>query len=307
MSFQSADPSCATRCLSAQPTGPAVCDQHTTESACATAAPSCLWKSPCATGSCVPPPTDTPVYMVVDEQDSTAFRLTTEEQSTPLDKTTRVYTGCHAATPATCRDAPSGTRRPEDDDDASATDPTFGEGTQQNCQGCLMYQKSQTCGTTFQQKDGKLQSVHDPERRPCLCDPDDPCCGDDEGWLVGADGTCHQPTEVDAPGGLRERCENKPACVWSSLQHRCMGKACVDRTNSKTCNQGMHGQRTGDSVKDNLYACAWVGEIGGSGTCIDVDCHNRCNKEDCTKMVDCLLYTSPSPRDLSTSRMPSSA
>ena len=26
-----------------------------------------------------------------------------------------------------------------------------------------------------------------------------------------------------------------------------------------------------------------------------------------TKYVDCLLYTSPSPRDLSTSRMPSSA
>ena len=26
-----------------------------------------------------------------------------------------------------------------------------------------------------------------------------------------------------------------------------------------------------------------------------------------TKVVDCLLYTSPSPRDLSTSRMPSSA
>ena len=29
--------------------------------------------------------------------------------------------------------------------------------------------------------------------------------------------------------------------------------------------------------------------------------------ETLAKMIDCLLYTSPSPRDLSTSRMPSSA
>ena len=30
-------------------------------------------------------------------------------------------------------------------------------------------------------------------------------------------------------------------------------------------------------------------------------------EEDAEKYIDCLLYTSPSPRDLSTSRMPSSA
>ena len=30
-------------------------------------------------------------------------------------------------------------------------------------------------------------------------------------------------------------------------------------------------------------------------------------KEEIAKILDCLLYTSPSPRDLSTSRMPSSA
>ena len=29
--------------------------------------------------------------------------------------------------------------------------------------------------------------------------------------------------------------------------------------------------------------------------------------EDCTKLSDCLLYTSPSPRDVRSSRMPSSA
>eukprot|EP00831_Metopus_contortus_P010586 TRINITY_DN14128_c0_g1_i1.p1 TRINITY_DN14128_c0_g1~~TRINITY_DN14128_c0_g1_i1.p1 ORF type:complete len:157 (+),score=35.91 TRINITY_DN14128_c0_g1_i1:97-567(+) len=35
---------------------------------------------------------------------------------------------------------------------------------------------------------------------------------------------------------------------------------------------------------------------------------DRCDKSECCKMLQsCLLYTSPSPRDLSTSRMPSSA
>ena len=39
------------------------------------------------------------------------------------------------------------------------------------------------------------------------------------------------------------------------------------------------------------------------GAVIDVEF----NREDVPKVYDCLLYTSPSPRDLSTSRMPSSA
>ena len=38
-----------------------------------------------------------------------------------------------------------------------------------------------------------------------------------------------------------------------------------------------------------------------------VNNENSMDKENRSKSLDCLLYTSPSPRDLSTSRMPSSA
>ena len=83
---------------------------------------------------------------------------------------------------------------------------------------------------------------------------------------TGADGTCHEPSEVYGPDGLQQACEKKDACVWSTNLHRCMGKACADRTNSKMCNGGMHGQRTGSTIKDNLYACAWVGGQRDKGT-----------------------------------------
>ena len=46
------------------------------------------------------------------------------------------------------------------------------------------------------------------------------------------------------------------------------------------------------SKKDPIRSTLWHGHVGASG---------------CTVSSSCLLYTSPSPRDLSTSRMPSSA
>ena len=42
-------------------------------------------------------------------------------------------------------------------------------------------------------------------------------------------------------------------------------------------------------------------------TCYVHDENNESGVGDTVKIIDCLLYTSPSPRDLSTSRMPSSA
>ena len=42
------------------------------------------------------------------------------------------------------------------------------------------------------------------------------------------------------------------------------------------------------------------------GSCVE-DIQSDLNAPKCYRSNDCLLYTSPSPRDLSTSRMPSSA
>ena len=40
---------------------------------------------------------------------------------------------------------------------------------------------------------------------------------------------------------------------------------------------------------------------------LNIDVVNPSSDENISENIDCLLYTSPSPRDLSTSRMPSSA
>ena len=53
-------------------------------------------------------------------------------------------------------------------------------------------------------------------------------------------------------------------------------------------------QETGRAGRDGLPAVAWMAHGAG-----DIPQLRR--------FIDCLLYTSPSPRDLSTSRMPSSA
>ena len=49
------------------------------------------------------------------------------------------------------------------------------------------------------------------------------------------------------------------------------------------------------------------GEIKKHLVNIDVYLHNPVGIGEHSNIMDCLLYTSPSPRDLSTSRMPSSA
>ena len=46
--------------------------------------------------------------------------------------------------------------------------------------------------------------------------------------------------------------------------------------------------------------------VAGTERCPLADCLGRLSAEDVVSGI-CLLYTSPSPRDLSTSRMPSSA
>ena len=53
-----------------------------------------------------------------------------------------------------------------------------------------------------------------------------------------------------------------------------------------------------------LFSLA-LGLLGFAGNTIKIAVQDRVNKE--PRAQNCLLYTSPSPRDLSTSRMPSSA
>ena len=50
-----------------------------------------------------------------------------------------------------------------------------------------------------------------------------------------------------------------------------------------------------------------AGNIAGGLTTIEEKAFGNFQKIGSRKFIDCLLYTSPSPRDLSTSRMPSSA
>jgi len=45
----------------------------------------------------------------------------------------------------------------------------------------------------------------------------------------------------------------------------------------------------------------------GKGTRVEISSMPGIYQQSVDQLVDCLLYTSPSPRDLSTSRMPSSA
>ena len=58
-------------------------------------------------------------------------------------------------------------------------------------------------------------------------------------------------------------------------------------------------------MKDKLYNNADSFAMSFDEEWENVDCDDIRLKID--KVLDCLLYTSPSPRDLSTSRMPSSA
>ena len=53
---------------------------------------------------------------------------------------------------------------------------------------------------------------------------------------------------------------------------------------------------------DLKQATAYIMPLGGNGT---IDIVNALNKN--SKYISCLLYTSPSPRDATLSRMPSSA
>ena len=64
-----------------------------------------------------------------------------------------------------------------------------------------------------------------------------------------------------------------------------------------------------DSIKSEYFAkaelttvCGWKGKANYYSVTVD----GKTNK-DCAWYYACLLYTSPSPRDLSTSRMPASA
>jgi len=50
-----------------------------------------------------------------------------------------------------------------------------------------------------------------------------------------------------------------------------------------------------------------LGALGQADVAVDNGAPNARVAADVHMIVDCLLYTSPSPRDLSTSRMPSSA
>ena len=60
-----------------------------------------------------------------------------------------------------------------------------------------------------------------------------------------------------------------------------------------------------DLVLANVEAFAWGGETSGSYYLHP--CPTHAGAECSSKKYDCLLYTSPSPRDPKTSRMPSSA
>ena len=57
-----------------------------------------------------------------------------------------------------------------------------------------------------------------------------------------------------------------------------------------------------EQIKGSCFCGAVEFEVNGEPT-VMVYCHCK----DCQAWSACLLYTSPSPRDLSTSRMPSSA
>jgi len=62
-----------------------------------------------------------------------------------------------------------------------------------------------------------------------------------------------------------------------------------------------------ETVCDELPPHLLKVPTGIVGTAIDADTHALTIDYDPLLITDCLLYTSPIPRDLSTSRMPSSA
>ena len=57
-------------------------------------------------------------------------------------------------------------------------------------------------------------------------------------------------------------------------------------------------------INENVTLSGWVQRIRNKGFIIWVDLRDRYGL---TQLVFCLLYTSPSPRDATLSRMPSSA
>ena len=73
--------------------------------------------------------------------------------------------------------------------------------------------------------------------------------------------------------------------------------------------RGVHVQDVGESSEEQMEGCdvlqAEVVHVASDYAYEDDD--RRCKSVVCAESGDCLLYTSPSPRDLSTSRMPSSA
>ena len=100
-----------------------------------------------------------------------------------------------------------------------------------------------------------------------------------------------------------------------------LGKLCVCGHEMKP--QGkqtleMNGSSLGsnlwtDHVEVDMYICSWCGRMAFFEP---EDVREKRFRDACGEMTmdelraivyDCLLYTSPSPRDLSTSRMPSSA
>ena len=56
---------------------------------------------------------------------------------------------------------------------------------------------------------------------------------------------------------------------------------------------------------DNCWSCG--GDISVLKTIVEDNKSNEDTTDEINENIICLLYTSPSPRDLSTSRMPSSA
>ena len=65
------------------------------------------------------------------------------------------------------------------------------------------------------------------------------------------------------------------------------------------------------NIDQQVQLCGWVDRRRDHGGVIFIDLRDRSGTVQITVDpdlgADCLLYTSPSPRDLSTSRMPSSA